>query len=144
MITKIKIKEIVYSILLTICVFAIQATLTVLTNDFLYGYINSNFGLRRDMFWGFTIRFIFIYYCIYSYIFIFILSFVKNYLALVLSSIIGFLDFCLIFIYFIDEQTFKTTIVLISIFTGFSSIALLLSLILKIKRSLSARSSTSY
>ena len=144
MITKIKIKEIVYSILLTICVFVIQAILTILTNDFLYEYIDSVFGLRRDMIWGLTIRAIYIYYCVYSFIFIFVLSFVKNYLTVVLSSIIGFLDFCLIFISFIDEQTFKTTIILLSIFTGFSSIALLLSLILKIKRSLNLNYPTTY
>jgi len=112
-------------LLLVVIIYSIQLFICELSYHLIFGVIDDLFELRRDLFWGITIYYTFVYYKIYTFLLVLFISYLENRLSILLITFLAFLDFSLLFIYFIIDETIKTTPLLLSTFIGFFTISLL-------------------
>ncbi len=112
-------------LLLVVIIYSIQLFICLLSYRLSFTLIDQMFELRRDIIWGITIYYTFVYYKIYTFLLVLFISYLKNRLSILLITFLAFLDFSLLFIYFIIDETIKTTPLLFSTFAGFMSIAFL-------------------
>lgn len=123
-------------LLLVAIIYSIQLFICLLSYKLSFSVIDQMFELKRDLFWGITIYYTFIYYKIYTFMLVLFISYLKNRLSILLITFLAFLDFSLLFIYFIVDETIKTTPLLFSTFIGFITIALLYLFLNRLKHKL--------
>lgn len=128
-----KLQKLGYRLLLVAIIYSIQLFICLLSYKFSFTLIDRMFELRRDIIWGITIYYTFVYYKIYTFLLVLFISYLKNRLSILLITFMAFLDFSLLFIYFIVDETIKTTPLLFSTFIGFLTIALLYLLLNRLK-----------